>query len=381
MKKYIILAAAALAAFAACTKTEIAPEAQREISFAVANNVRARADIISGAIYNNGAFGTYAWFNASDEFMVNEQVDQIGGVWKTKDHTFYWPKTGSIDFISYSPFAGTSDTPGTVPVVTKDSIKYNNLTVASTDVMYADKVTCSSNVDNVRDSLGTGTDSGFSGVPTIFRHALAKLSFKVMANFTEWPDPQSPGDTTKWEITLNSFKIGGFLNTGSCALGWDATAKAWTKPQVNIGTATDPVYVNVWNVTDSTQVTAAQELASAPVVLDTVAQDLGAASGFVLPQILTAASQTITINAHIKTTLSNKKVINEDFVKTIDIRDISNLKAWEMNQNIVYTIKFKPTAKADGPNGLDDSPEDVTITFDPAVADWTNVSTSATIQL
>lgn len=379
MKKYIILAAAALAAFAACTKTEIAPEAQREISFAVANNVRARADVISGAIYNNGAFGTYAWFNASDEFMVNEQVDQIGGVWKTKDHTFYWPKTGSIDFISYSPFAGTSDTPGTVPVVTKDSIKYNNLTVASTDIMYADKVTCSSNVDNVRDSLGTGTDSGFSGVPTIFRHALAKLSFKVMANFTEWPDPQSPGDTTKWEITLKSFSISGFKTKGSVALGWDSTKKAWNKPVTNIGTTTDPDTVYVWTVASDSPVTADQALIPAgdSIILTTTPQDLGAASGFVLPQILTAAAQTITINAHIKTTLSNKKVINEDFVKTIDIRDISNLKAWEMNQNIVYTIKFKPTAKVD----LDDSPEDVTITFDPAVADWTNVSTSATIQL
>ena len=379
MKKIIILAVAALAAFAACTKTEIAPEAQREINFAVANNVRARADVFSGAIYNNGPFGTCAWFNGVDDFMVNEQVDQIGGVWKTKDHTFYWPKTGSIDFISYSPFNGASDTPGTVPVVTKDSIKYNNLTVGGIDVMYADKVTCSSNVDNVRDSLGTGVDSGFSGVPTIFRHALAKLSFKVMANFIEWPDPQSPGDTTKWEITLNSFSIGGFLNTGSCALGWDSTNKTWNKPATDIGTATAPHVVYVWNVTDSTSRTAAQELVSAPVVLDTVAQDLAAANGFVLPQILTAGTgaQTITINAHIKTKLSNGKYINEDFVKTIDIRDISNLKAWEMNQNIVYTIKFKPTSKVD----LDDSPEDVTITFDPAVADWMNVNTSATIQL
>ena len=377
MKKYIFLAAAVLVALAACTKTEIAPEAQREISFAVANNVRARADVVSAAIYQNGPFGTYAWFNGTNDFMVNEQVDQISGVWKTKDHTFYWPKTGSIDFISYSPFAGTSDSPGSVPVVTKDSIKYNNLTVGNVDIMYADKVTCSSNVDNVRDSLGTGSDSGFSGVPTIFRHALAKLSFKVMANFTEWPDPQSPTDTTKWEITLNSFSIGGFLNKGDCALGWDASTKTWNKPKVNIGTATEPVYVYIWNVTDSTSRTTAQPLVTSPIVLTTEPQDLGAATGFVLPQILTADAQTITINAHIKTTLSNGRVINEDFEKTINIRDISNLKAWEMNQNIVYTIKFKPTAKVD----QDDTPEDVTITFDPAVADWTNVNTSATIQL
>ena len=48
-----------------------------------------------------------------------------------------------------------------------------------------------------------------------------------------------------------------------------------------------------------------------------------------------------------------------------------------MNQNIVYTINFKPTATVSD----FDSPEDVTITFDPAVADWENVAASATIQI
>ena len=52
-----------------------------------------------------------------------------------------------------------------------------------------------------------------------------------------------------------------------------------------------------------------------------------------------------------------------------------------MNQNIVYTISIKPTAKADGPDGHDNDPNDVIITFDPAVADWTNVDAAATIQL
>lgn len=385
MKKYIILTLTAMAALAACSKVEIAPESQREINFEVANSVRTKA---TGSVYNNGAFGTYAWFNNTDVFMTNEQVDLAAGVWKTIDHTFYWPKSGSISFISYSPFAGTSNTAGTVPTITKNSITYGNptatpatgITIGGTDLMYADRATCSANVNEVTDS--DTADSGYKGVPTVFHHALAKLSFKVMANFTEWDDATN-GSHTEWEVTLNSFKINGFKNNGFCALTLNADGKTWDKPVTNIGTAAAPVNVNVWTVADATSVTTAQELVTTPVVLTTAAQDLSAATGFVMPQVLLTGTgaQTITIEAHIKTTLANGNVINEDFTKTVDISAISSLKAWQMNENIVYTIKFKPTAKADGTDGHDDDPEDVIITFDPAVADWTTVDASATIQL
>ena len=392
MKKYIILAAAAVMALAACTKTEIAPESQREISFQVASRLQTKA---TGVLYNNGAFGTYAWFNATDEFMVNEQVDKLGSVWKTVDNTFYWPKTGSIDFISYSPFAGTSNTAGTVPVVTSSKITYTGLTAGTQDIMYADKVTVAcatgADTDDIYDNgLAGSTDSGYNGVPTLFRHALAKLSFKIKANFVEYDDATN-GSHTEWEVTVNSIKISGFKTTGNCELEWESGA--WKKPVTHVANpnydATDPNSVeffdcNVWTNLSGTSV--AQELLpSGAIVLTTTPQDLNPASGFVMPQILvndapSAPAQKLTMDIHIKTTLSNGKTINEDLVKVVDIKDISSLHAWEMNQNIVYTISIKPTAK-DTTNGQDNTPEDVVITFDPAVADWTNVDASATIQL
>lgn len=378
MKKYFIIAAAALVAMTGCSKIETAPEVQREISFEVANNVRTKA---TGSVYENGAFGTYAWFNNTDVFMVNEQVDKSGGVWRTVDNTYYWPKTGSISFISYSPFNGTSNTESTVPVITKNSITYTDVTVGTTDLMYADRATCSSNVDEVTDS--DTADSGFTGVPTVFNHALAKLSFKIKANFIEYTDPTTDTKTT-WEVTVKSAKIGGFKTKGSLALTLNDDGKTWNKPVTNIGTDTDPVNVNIW--TNASGATDEQELIDATtypdgVVLTTTAQDLAAASGFVLPQQLTADTQKITLDIHIKTNLPNGHSINEDFKPTIDLKDISSLQAWQMNQNIVYTINIKPTAKADGSEGHNDDPNDVIITFDPAVADWVTVSTDATIQL
>lgn len=376
MKKLFFIAVAALA-IGACSKVQTV-DIQKEINFEVANSLQTKA---TGSVYNNGAFGTYAWFNNTDDFMVNEKVDLTGGAWKTVDHTFYWPKTGSISFISYSPFAGTSNTAGTTPTITKNSITYTDVTVGTTDLMYADRATCSNNVNEVTDSASP--ESGYSGVPTIFRHALAKLSFKVAANFTEWTDDTTtPASKTTWEIKINSFKIGGFKTTGSLELNLNADGKSWDKPVTTVGTT------NYYVWTGATGETAEQELVDVTnytdgyVLLTTTPQDLASATGYVLPQVLTAGAQTVKIDANIKTTLSNGKEINEHFVKTINISEISTLKAWQMNENIVYTIKFKPTASALNPDDAHtDDPNDVIITFDPAVADWTNVDAAATIQL
>ena len=368
MKKYIILAAAAVMALAACSKVDNAPESNREISFQVANRVQTKA---TGAVYNNGAFGTYAWFNGTDDFMVNETVDLVGGVWKTSVNTFYWPKTGSIDFISYSPFSGNNDTADSNPAVTKNSITYTGVTAGTVDYMYADKVNCNSNVNEVTDS--DTADSGYSGVPTVFRHALAKLSFKIKANFITYTDPTT-NTTTSWEVTVKHAKISGFKTTGDCALALNADNKHWDKPETTVGTNK----YNVW--TNLSGATAEQDLIGAtPVVLTTTAVDIAPAAGYVMPQVLETGVQKLELDVHIKTTLSNGKIIEEDFTPTIDILNISSLKAWQMNENIVYTISIKPTATTD--TGSYDDPNDVIITFDPAVADWTNVDASATIQL
>ena len=377
MKKYILIAAAAVMALAACSKVENVGGNDREINFRVANSLQTKA---TGAVYNNGAFGTYAWYTATSgsdhaPFMVNETVDKVGGVWKTSVNTFYWPKTGAIDFISYSPFSGTNATDDSNPAVTQNTITYTGVTAADVDYMYADKVNCSSNVNLVTDS--DTADSGFSGVPTVFRHALAKLSFKIKANFITYTDATT-GTTTNWEVKVTSAKIGGFKTTGNCALTLNTDGKSWNKPETTVGTAK----YNVW--TSLSGATADQELIDATtypsgVTLTTTPQDLNPATGFVMPQVLEAGAQQLKLVVHIKTTLSNGLVIEEDFTPTIDIKDISSLQAWQMNQNIVYTINIKPTAIADTTNN--DNPNDVIITFDPAVADWENVDAAATIQL
>lgn len=385
MKKLLILAAAVVTMVGCSKVVNDNIDLKKEINFEVANRLTKAQT--GGAYSTSVPFGTYAWFTATSgsdhaAFMVNEKVAFIGGVWKNADNTFYWPKTGSIDFISYSPFVGTSNTAASVPAVTQNSITYTDYTVNGTDIMYADKAKCSSNVNEIEDD--NTPESGFTGVPTLFRHALAKVSFKVKANFVKWPENETdPTKMTQWEVTVKSAKIRGLYNTGSCALALNADGEHWDKPATSIGGT------NWYIWTDLSGSSAAQELIASPVVLTTDPQDISPLSGYVIPQDLKENVQMLDLDVHIKTTLPTGNVIEEDYITSsevptpagkfpsINLKDISSRKVWQINENITYIISFKPTAKVD----QDNSPEDVIITFDPAVVDWVSVTDNIKIQL
>ena len=381
MKKYIIIAAAAIAAMA-CSKVVDAPEAQREISFTVANRVQTKADYAT-----TNTFGTYAWYTAnaasvaaatgSDHapFMINEDVGYTSSVWKTLHNTFYWPKTGSIDFISYSPFDGTNNTADSKPAITQNTITYDDIDVTAVviDYMYADKVNC---------AINANTTPAQSAVPTVFRHALAKLSFKIAANFITDGDATNP---TTWDVYVKSVKISGFKTIGDCALTLNADGTSWDKPETNISLTETPEIVYVW--TNLSGTSAEQELIPNASLTDNTkwiklnAKDnpttINPATGFVMPQVLAANTQKIELALHITTHLANGLDIEEDYNRELDLKDLSSLKAWQMNQNIVYNIQIKPVAYVN----TYDNPNDVIITFDPSVADWTDVNATAIIQL
>lgn len=375
MKKYMILCASALLALAACTKVAPVAETQHEIGFQVASY----ATKANSALPEDTVFGAYSWYTneagTTVAQMTNEKVGKRGTEWKTIENTFYWPKTGSIDFISYSPWMenGPSE-------ITATSLKFNafkvgeldannGFTANGVDLMYADKAL--KQTQNGTEYVAVSNVTG--GVPTLFHHALANVSFKIQANFLEWTDPQTQSKTT-WKVTVKSAKLNGAYTQGDLALTSTATAAAWTKP-------TDDVWTNL----------------SAPVAFDLISAEDGVALtskakgetptdlsdfGFVIPQKLGDA-QTLTLVMDIETTQPNKVTFTQPNVtRTVKLNTGKNgndaIAAWKMNQKIVYTILVKPT-KGTNPDNPDDPTDDV-ITFDPAVAGWDEVL-GATIQL
>jgi len=374
MKLKFLLAAAAIVALASCTKQLGSNESSQEITFQVARyNSLTKGNTDYKTDYSAVPFGAYAWYkgvSASDNtvFMTNQKVSykSASDVWAPEGTTYYWPKSGSIDFICYSPYtADGTDAP--LPTITETGIKYPAWDVnanPNVDVMYADKVT---------GLTGNANTYYYNGVPTLFRHALAKVSFQIKAAYLE--KTADTGDKTRWEITVNSITISDILTSGALELNLAADG-SWEKPASNI-------WASDGNKTDlNLDVSSLGNITTTP-------QDL--ANGMlVLPQSL-GDGQKVKINVTIKTYRDQNDGNGEKLVLTetgIDIDALlsnGSLSSWGMNQNVTYSFILAPSLGTGTGSDLDgDGIEDVnptTIYFDPAVEDWENITVNAGINV
>ena len=191
MKKYFIIAAAALVALAACTKNDVATPDPQEISFK-AVTAKATKAIINNAFYatTDPAFGIWGLYqaenwaanhsssvwvgtDASTEAQITWQTD----TWKNAAGTDYWPLSGSIVFMGYTPYANVNDKAAI-------SVADNKVTLTITDfqsstgsyvddLMWSDAVEKSKNDTNY-DADGTNATT-YDGVPVVFHHALSQI--------------------------------------------------------------------------------------------------------------------------------------------------------------------------------------------------------------
>lgn len=391
MKKFFFLAAAALATLASCSKTVI-EEPSPEIAFAVARyGTKAGTPEDYKDAHKAIPFGVYAWFkgdNASDnrDFMVNQKVSYTGDTdnrWAPEGTTYYWPKSGSLDFIGYSPYATASSTDVPFPTITETSFSYPAWNVAAhpdVDVMYADKVT------GLTGATGTQKTYFYNGVPMLFHHALAKVNFQVKAAYTEVTDPVT-GTKTKWDISIESIKVNNVLTTGSFSLTLNA-AGGWDQPVMTVG---DKDYT-VWTpdaAGTSTDLTLDLSNVADPLVAGAV-YDLDS-DVFVMPQILAGGNQEVEL----KVTITTYRDINDgngyqEVLKETGVNIPANLSggtmdSWQMNQNVTYSFNFAPSygtntgTDADG-DGIPDVGPTV-VYFDPAVDEWQNITVNAGINV
>ena len=221
MKK-LVLAALVGVAFTGCVQNEeFAPKLQKEISFEVANKVHStRVE----AFETTETFAANAWVTdggtttqlIKDEVVSygttdldhdsNDSTAPLTSYWKTAN-TYYWPLEGTVDFICYYP---TTVKPSiTHDYAGADELTYTDYTVADVDVMYADKA--------VRYKTNDAYYAGFTGVPTLFHHALAKLNFKVQNG--NYDDGVYYWVVTVKSITANDIHMMVILQTQHMAIG------------------------------------------------------------------------------------------------------------------------------------------------------------------
>ena len=355
MKKYMILAAAALVASVACTKVEnnvTTPD--QAIAFQVANYV---PQTKSGEVkYEGTEFKTYAWFHPTSgdaqSFMANETIklqNTDPAKWAS-DRTYFWPKTGYVNFFSY---AGTP-----APAVTEGSATYTGKTIAITDdALLASAAYRYSNSSANKYGLQYGTaNTDVTGVPTLFHHILSQVSVIVKFDATGITDTAN-----KWDLTVNSLALNydnkgsltvNFTDPGSTGEAWpyDAAGVNWTPS----GAYTKlPATVNVGTV----QTTTASNVSAGLTFFDAIT---------VLPQALTD-NATIDLNYTLKHYYNDVQQIYETVdlpgIKLTDFT-VEAITAWNMNYKYTYTITIKPNN---------------TVTFDPAVEAWQEKAAGYTI--
>lgn len=386
MKKFIVFLSIAAVMASACSKTVLTnAERSHQVSFqTIAGiNTKAPSPIVGTVFPQSETFSTYAWAEGTvgDYFMDNITVAYYAdeALWKAQGETFYWPKNSTVDFVSYYPTGLAGIT------VEKNKITYSGIDVNTLqqDIMYADKAAgFSDNADLIDDNV-----SQFTGVPTIFRHALSKVCFKVALTYTH--KEEADGTVTDWEVTVNSAKLSGIYTKGGCEFNLADTPAtgiiAWNKPASNVwtpdGTASDINGTLSGDIVPGTLYPAVDTL-------------------FVLPQVLTAGQQKVSLNVTVKTTRNGAAFLNETFDVSANIH-LEDIPAWEINHVYTYILRFGPTASngnggkpinpptdPDDPfystGGVDPNNPDLTdaiITFDPAVDGWQNVGIVASINL
>lgn len=347
---------------AACSRVQLSRPESSEISFQVAGYRISEADTKGVDDYKTGfgsvPFGAYAWYkgeNPADDatFMTNQKVNYnaASDVWFTEGITYYWPKWGSLDFICYSPYSTSG-----IPSVEEGSITYDSWDVQANpdvDLLYADKST--GLTENI-------TTYYYSGVPVLFRHALAKVAFSMRLAYSEMT-PET-GDKTKWEVTVNSMSLKDIRTKGS--LGLTLEAGLWTLPLNKVWTS------------DGTKSDIDFDCSALQIFKDTEPQTISE-SIFVLPQTLDQG-QKIVLNLSIKTWRDTGNGYPEEpFIKETSIElnaalSSSTIAAWSMNQNIKYNLILAPSLSIDGIKPVE-------ITFDPAQADWETIELNTQINI
>ena len=357
MKK-VFLIAAAVVAFAACSKNEVLPSSSinNEISFNVAPRTKA---LTSGQIKFNTdlTFQTYAyylpdgqtWASHTDTpktYIDNAEIKFVDSQWKNAGHTYYWPKQGKLTFLSWTAVKEDWTEGGKLGVnyATTDAtcahdsglkFSFDAVNDKNKDILVAD-IAADKNA-NVSTYLATG-------VPTLFKHQLSYVVFKVRT------DKDYTAAGKKFE--LNSIKFGASLSksatyqqiaTAGVVAGW---TKKTTGEQVYYDGGDHPAAINYVDLTAGG--------ATVPALTSKDTQNL------YLPQTFDEDGNEVTIQYTITTTegtSTSKDVVTKKF----SLNPSTGTKVfttWEPGKKYTYTLTFS----------LDE------ITWDPAVQDWENVT-------
>ena len=409
MKKYLFFAVAAMTAMAACTKTEIDFDQNAEsnkISFTVADFARQTkaTSLATGedAIFSFKTTATQfptigsavifmneetikAWDNSTTPVEVNAGNIESKDIytWAPADD-YFWPKTGYINFYSY---AGTKNPTVTVSENKKTvTFNYGTVTVADNDnILVADAaLRFNSNTETYK------RDHVTKGVPTLFRHQLGKIIFKVHLKTT-----QPASSNTTWKVrTINSETINNVacastltvVKNGSLSLtnadgllddatlntttqewtavvGESANVDGWIAADYTIAENKEIIPMTSQTLTIATTKTESEEASPAYLIAErTIMPQLTQNTKFVLYYEVSASHDNFTTAPFLK----EVRTVGVDVAKSMkDL--VSTIPDWNKNVKVTYNIIIDPVSEK--------------VTFDPAVEVWASEGDNINVPL
>lgn len=403
MKKFFFIAAAVVA-MAACAKTEVQFNETSDfnkIGFQVANYAaQTKANVAltnaDDALYQFHTYAyqfpklgdavefmntdIFAWDNASPAAKVISGTSIYS--W-APENDYYWPKTGWINFYSY---AGTQAPAETVSGDKKTvTLTYENKTIAATDnIMVADAALHFNANQETYQVDGTESSAHVTkGVPTLFRHMLAKLKMDVKIQIPV----EKKSANTIWKVEiLDGYDIDGNssisdaeksqiypVNKGTLTLenadalaanaALNNTAQAWTRTQ------TGADVVSGWKPGDTNELIqlSAANILTLPVnqTESTSVEEL-LAIRTVMPQL----TENVAFKLIYKVQALHGSDVFMEEIRTVGIETpadlfdlIGSIAQWESNKKITYHIIIDPVSEK--------------VTFDPAVEAYDEVEANA----
>ncbi len=214
-----------------CTKVEQSESVQSQICYNVVQCTQTKAaglyptdvPFVSSAFYLENGKTWAANHSEAIAYIENAIISFDGTNWRDKDHSYYWPRAGKLTFFSYSPQAIKASTQidRNSGITIKDWDVNANQNI---DIMVADVQTEQTSNQNV------GT---YTGVPTIFRHALSKISGFTFNLHKDYAHGHTSGSYIKDDIVfiLKSIVIKNMPQKGtySNTMPSESNIGVWTK--------------------------------------------------------------------------------------------------------------------------------------------------------
>lgn len=172
MKRFFILASAAIVALASCAKTEVRYDNAEPQEIAFKKITGAMTKTTTALEVLNSTMGVYAFYHQevagpAAEYFANKKFIEDGStsIWKG-ENPYYWPLQGYLDFLVYSPYteSGASYTSNALTLTIPDN---------STDQI--DWVAGTAIVKNCQYVVDDATD-------VTLQHLLSKITIQVKSN-------------------------------------------------------------------------------------------------------------------------------------------------------------------------------------------------------